>query len=79
VCGLALGSLVRERRWRVGVVTAFTVIGVAIGISRMVLGVHWPSDVLAGWCIGTAVACAVSAALVIPAARADVRRADPGS
>jgi undecaprenyl-diphosphatase len=36
----------------------------AIGISRVYLGVHWPSDVLGGWALGSAYALAAWAVLI---------------
>jgi undecaprenyl-diphosphatase len=52
---LMLGALLaRElsgaaRRYVMVVAVLLTLL---IGLSRVYLGVHWPSDVLAGWCIG---------------------------
>ncbi len=44
----------RGRAGRVAAVAFFSLLAVLIGMSRVYLGVHWPSDVLAGWCFGTA-------------------------
>ncbi|MBN8807266.1 MAG: phosphatase PAP2 family protein [Sphingomonas sp.] len=52
----------RDRAARVAVVGFFAALAVLIGMSRVYLGVHWPSDVLAGWCFGTAWALLVWAA-----------------
>ncbi len=65
--GVALGSLLRSRSWGALVALPFVLVGVAIGLSRMVLGVHYPSDVLGGWCVAIAVAGLLGALFVLPA------------
>jgi undecaprenyl-diphosphatase len=46
--------LVEDTAIRAYVVCVALGLTVAIGISRVYLGVHWPSDVLAGWAFGVA-------------------------
>jgi undecaprenyl-diphosphatase len=39
---------------RVYLVSAAVLLTILVGVSRVYLGVHWPTDVLAGWSVGSA-------------------------
>jgi undecaprenyl-diphosphatase len=55
---LTLGALLArtqpQRRLRAYILGAAVLLTFLIGASRIYLGVHWPTDVLAGWCLGAA-------------------------
>lgn len=52
----------RFHRWRVLIFSLTTLLVVAIGVSRLYLGVHWPTDVAAGYAAGLVwlIACILS-------------------
>lgn len=65
-------------RWRRPVTIGAAIYVVLVGLTRIVLGVHYPSDLLAGWALGLAVVTGVAGwALAGGAARRPARQTDP--
>jgi membrane-associated phospholipid phosphatase len=64
----------RLKLYLIGLAATLTVL---VGLSRVYLGVHWPTDVLAGWTLGAAWALACWAIALWLQARGRIETAEP--
>ena len=51
---LLLGWTIQSRGWRAATIGAGALLTFLVGVSRVYLGAHWPTDVVGGWIAGAA-------------------------
>ena len=52
--GALLARMQPKQRLKLYIIALASLLTAAVGFSRVYLGVHWPTDVLAGWAVGSA-------------------------
>jgi undecaprenyl-diphosphatase len=74
-----LARTLPKRAQRLYIIGAAILLTLLIGASRVYLGVHWPSDVVAGWTAGAAwaLACSLAYSFTKPAGKSEARAGRP--
>lgn len=62
--GAVMARAERDRKTKIFLITVPILLSLLVGVSRVCMGVHWPTDVLAGWTFG--VSWAAASWLVVP-------------